>query len=58
MRRPDYAQFSKYHTEVRKIPERHLMPAPLTEAQLDDFLDQHGDRYEVRWAQDSLVGAP
>jgi hypothetical protein len=54
----DYAQFSKYHTEVRKIPERHLMPAPLTEAQLDDFLDQHGDRYEVRWEQDSLVGAP
>jgi hypothetical protein len=53
----DYAQFSKYHTEVRKIPERHLMPSPLTEAQLDAFLDQHGDRYEVRWEQDSRVGA-
>jgi hypothetical protein len=48
----DYAQFARYHTDVQKIPERHLMPAPLTQDQLDAFLAKHGDAYDVEWIED------
>lgn len=50
----DYAQFARYHTEVQKIPERHLMPHPLGEDRLDEFIAAHGDSYDVRWEEDRL----
>jgi hypothetical protein len=45
----DYAQYSKYHTEIQQIPARYPMPGPLSLRQLDDFLAEHGHRYDVRW---------
>jgi hypothetical protein len=51
----DYAQFARYHTDVQKIPERRLMPAPLTEAQLDRFIATHGDAYDVTWEEDEVA---
>ncbi|MBW3536566.1 MAG: hypothetical protein KY395_02180 [Actinobacteria bacterium] len=45
----DYAQFSRYHTEARKIAERRLMPSPLIEEQLDQFIAKAGNKYAVSW---------
>jgi hypothetical protein len=45
----DFATFVRYHTQVKKIPARYLIPEPLTLARLDAFLREAGDRYPVRW---------
>jgi hypothetical protein len=45
----DFAQYSKYHTEIQQIPARYPLPGPLPFAHLDEFLQSHGDRYEVAW---------
>jgi hypothetical protein len=48
----DYAQFSRYHTDVQKIPARHPMPPPLTIDELDEFLGEAGDAYDVAWSEE------
>jgi hypothetical protein len=45
----DFATFVRYHTELKKIPARHPMPAPLSPTRLDEFLSRASDRYPVRW---------
>ncbi len=49
----DYAQFSRYHTEVQKLPGRYPMPQPLGFDELDAFLDQAGE-YEGVQVTDGL----
>jgi hypothetical protein len=47
----DFASFVRYHTELRKLPERHPMPGPLSLGQLEEFLEESGERYPVRWEE-------
>jgi hypothetical protein len=46
----DFAVFSRYYTDVKKVPARYPIPGPLSISQLDSFLEQAGDRYPVEWA--------
>jgi hypothetical protein len=50
----DYAQYARYHTALQHLPERHLLPHPLSESQLDAFLGESGDRYAVSWQEEDL----
>lgn len=43
----DYAQFSRYHTDVQRIPARHPLPGPLGLGELQDFVQGQGDRYRL-----------
>ena len=45
----DCAAFVRYHTDLKKIPSRYPIPAPLPLARLDEFLGKASDRYPVRW---------
>ncbi|RPH36478.1 hypothetical protein EHM92_04440 [bacterium] len=46
----DLGSFGRYHREfVRTVKERHPMPEPLGERDLDSFLEENGGRYEVEW---------
>jgi hypothetical protein len=53
----DFASFGRYHTEVQRIPSRYPMPGYLTLDQLERFLDESGDRYDVQWPEHSAVTA-
>lgn len=45
----DFSVFARYYKDLRKIPVRHPLPAPLALNQFYDFLTQAGDRYAVSW---------
>jgi hypothetical protein len=45
----DFASFARYHHALKALPARHAMPAPLSLEQLDTFLEEAGDRYDIRW---------
>jgi hypothetical protein len=48
----DFAVYARYHDDLlRTIPDRHPLPAPLTLAQLDHFLQTNAHRYQVEWTQ-------
>jgi hypothetical protein len=49
----DFASFVRYHTEMKKLPARYPMPGPLSLGQLEQFLEDAGDQYPVRW-EDSV----
>jgi hypothetical protein len=53
----DFGAFARYHHAIKAIPARYPMPAPLTIDQLDQFLAERGDRYEVGWAEGGLRSA-
>lgn len=43
----DYAQFARYDTAMRKLPDRHPIPEPLTLGQFEQFVAESEDRYRV-----------
>jgi hypothetical protein len=43
-----FATFARYHTDLRRIPERHPLPEPLPLNRLERFVAQAGARYPVR----------
>jgi hypothetical protein len=46
----DFATFVRYYTQLkRKVAARYPLPGPLALEQLDQFLEQFGDRYPVEW---------
>ena len=46
----DFAVFIRYYFDLlRKIRTRYPLPPPLTLRELDEFLDEHGHRYPVKW---------
>ena len=45
----DFAVFVRYYQDIKKVPARYPMPGPMALEQLQDFLDQHGERYPVQW---------
>lgn len=47
----DFATFARYNPDLkRRIPARYPMPGPLTLERLDDFIEERGDRYAVKWS--------
>ncbi|MDP9312754.1 MAG: hypothetical protein M3R24_18010 [Chloroflexota bacterium] len=50
----DFAAHVRYHTDMRTIPARYAIPAPLTVSQLDAFIATWGDRYPVQWIEHPL----
>jgi hypothetical protein len=53
----DFAAFARYHRAIKRIPARYPMPAPLTIEQLDQFIAERGERYEVHWEDGALRNA-
>jgi hypothetical protein len=51
----DFAVFLRFHRDVAAVSERCPMPAPLTLAQLDAFLEAAGRRFRVEWIDDDAV---
>jgi hypothetical protein len=49
----DLASLVRYYTQVKEIPDRYPLPAPLALERLDAFLDLHGDRYPVEWVEET-----
>jgi len=48
-----FASFMRYYTDLqRTIPARYPLPGPLAIEQLDNFIEQVGDRFPVRWLTD------
>jgi hypothetical protein len=47
----DFPQYARYYTEVKKLPSSYPLPGPLSLAELDAFLGEHGERYPVRWQE-------
>lgn len=46
----DFAVFLRYHKDlVRKVKSRYPIPPPLSVGELDNFLDQSNNRYQVQW---------
>lgn len=45
----DFATFGRYHEDVQTIPARYPMPGWLSLDQLDAFLEENTDRYDVTW---------
>jgi hypothetical protein len=46
----DFGVYPRYYNELQeKIPARYPVPGPLTQRQLQTFLDGHADRYPVVW---------
>lgn len=45
----DFAVFVRYYQDIKKIAARYPMPGPLALEQLEQFLDQQGERYRVQW---------
>ncbi len=45
----DYAQFSRYHTELKRLKPRYPVPGYLTLAAFERFLAEHGQEYAVRF---------
>lgn len=45
----DFASFARYHTGMKELAPRYPLPGPLALSQLETFLKEHGDRYEVEW---------
>jgi hypothetical protein len=52
----DFLHDARYHRTVQKIPARHPLSAPLPLSQLEAFLDEHGDRYRLRWQRLPVAG--
>jgi hypothetical protein len=44
---------SETYRTLRTIPERYGLPAPLTLAELDQFLHTRAHRYDVDWIHDT-----
>jgi hypothetical protein len=54
----DFAAFIRYHTELkRKIAARYPLAEPLTLSQLDSFLEEVGDCYQVEWREELIPTA-
>lgn len=49
----DFATFSRYHTELKKLSPRYPLPGPLALSQFEKFLQSYGGRYEVEFSQAS-----
>jgi hypothetical protein len=50
----DFSVYARYHDELlRTIRQRFALPAPLTLAQLDQFLHTNAHRYNVDWIHDT-----
>lgn len=47
----DFASFVRYRRALAAVRTRYPMPRPLALADLDVFLDEHGDRYRVEWSE-------
>jgi hypothetical protein len=47
----DFAVFVRYYAELKKIPARYPLPAPLALSQFDAFLEEAADRYPVQWLE-------
>jgi len=45
----DIAMFIRYNREVKKLPTRFPMPAPMKLDRLDAFMREDGNRYQVQW---------
>ncbi|GAB4381240.1 MAG: hypothetical protein Kow00121_39300 [Elainellaceae cyanobacterium] len=45
----DLASFTRHHTELKKLDGDYSIPTPLSLAQLDHFLAEVGDQYQVDW---------
>ncbi len=45
----DFATFVRYYEAIQKIPARYPIPGPMALGQLDAFLSQAENRYEVEW---------
>jgi hypothetical protein len=43
-----FATFARYHTDLRKLPERHPLPEPLPLDRLECFVTEASARYPVR----------
>lgn len=46
----DFGVFIRYHEDLKQTPARYPLPGPLGLDQLDAFLQEHGERYSVRWS--------
>jgi len=45
----DIAVFMRYNRELQKLPDRYPMPAAMQLDQLESFLKESGDAYQVQW---------
>ena len=45
----DFATMARYHQALAQVRNRYPMPCPLSLDELDEFLDQQGERYPVDW---------
>ncbi len=48
----DYAQFSRYHTELKRLAPTYPLPGHLTLAGFERFLAEHGEGYDVRFEEE------
>jgi hypothetical protein len=46
----DFAVFTRYQDDLRKLPSRYPLPAPLPLADLEAFLAETAGRYPVAWS--------
>jgi len=46
----DIAMFIRYNREVKKLPTRYPMPAPMKLDRFNVFLKEARDRYQVQWS--------
>jgi hypothetical protein len=53
----DFAVFLRFHRDLTAVSARFPMPAPLTLAQLDTFLESAGHRFAVEWLDDGAAHA-
>jgi len=53
----DLASSLRHYTELKKLPGRLPIPAPMSLSQLDDFLAQAQDQYPVDWVEPAVLGA-
>jgi hypothetical protein len=54
----DFGVYARYSPELKKkLRARYPLPGPLASGQLERFLQQAGDRYQVRWIDEPAVRA-
>ncbi|TVP45623.1 MAG: hypothetical protein EA350_08750 [Gemmatimonadales bacterium] len=45
----DFGALARYHDAIRGLPARYPLPGPLSLEEFEEFLQDSGDRYAVRW---------
>jgi len=45
----DFGALARYHDRIRELPARYPVPGYLALSELEEFLDEAGDRYSVNW---------